>query len=411
MNTALQNPKQRIPQQHTNFEQCLKCTVCTVYCPVAKANPLYPGPKQCGPDGERLRLKDATYYDDALKLCTNCKRCETACPSGVNIGDIIAVARKNHEKAPVSPKRLRDYVLSHTDLFGSISAPLAPVVNTLTSVKPVKKLMHHMVGIDEHKSLPKYSRTSFRKWFAAQTESQKQFDEQVCFFHGCYVNYNNPQQGKDFVKVMNAMGVGVQLLKKESCCGVPLIANGYFKKAEKNAQSNVKAMRDLPSPMPVLSTSSTCAFTLKQEYPHVLDVDNSAVADQIFYVTRYLLKRVMEGKKLNLKSTPLRVLYHTPCHLERSGNVIFTLELLKLIPDLDLVVLDSQCCGSAGTYGFKSENYETSMKIGQSLFEQVRAQEADFIVSDCETCKWQLDENTQLETLHPITLLARALAD
>ncbi len=170
-------------------------------------------------------------------------------------------------------------------------------------------------------------------------------------------------------------------------------------------------MSQLPQAMPVLSTSSTCAFTLKQEYPHVLDVDNSAVADQIYYVSRFLLKRVMEGKTLKLKSTPLRVLYHTPCHLERSGNVIFTLELLKLIPDLELIVLDSQCCGSAGTYGFKSENYDTSMKIGQSLFEQIRSQQADFIVSDCETCKWQLDENTQLETLHPITLLAKALAD
>ncbi|STQ75208.1 anaerobic glycerol-3-phosphate dehydrogenase subunit GlpC [Grimontia hollisae] len=405
MNTAQHS------QRETRFEQCLKCTVCTVYCPVAKANPLYPGPKQCGPDGERLRLKDATFYDDALKMCTNCKRCETACPSGVNIGDIIALARKNHEKAPVNPKRLRDYVLSHTDLFGSLSAPLAPVVNTLTAIKPVKKLMHHTVGIDEHKSLPTYSRTTFRKWFDSQKETQNQFAEQVCFFHGCYVNYNNPQQGKDLVKVLNAMGIGVQLLDKERCCGVPLIANGFFKKAKKNAETNVGEIRQLPQSMPVISTSSTCAFTLKQEYPHVLDVDNSAVADQIYYVTRFLLKRIMEGKTLKLKSTPLRVLYHTPCHLERSGNVIFTLELLKLIPDLELVVLDSQCCGSAGTYGFKTENYDTSIKIGQALFDQIRAQQADFIITDCETCKWQLDENTQLEAIHPITLLAKALAD
>lgn len=74
----------------TSFDQCIKCTVCTVYCPVAKANPQYPGPKQCGPDGERLRIKSPDFYDETLKLCTNCKRCETACPSGVKIGDSIA---------------------------------------------------------------------------------------------------------------------------------------------------------------------------------------------------------------------------------------------------------------------------------------------------------------------------------
>ncbi len=69
---------------HANqtFDQCIKCTVCTAYCPVAKANPAYPGPKQAGPDGERLRIKSPELFDSALKYCTNCKRCEVACPSG-----------------------------------------------------------------------------------------------------------------------------------------------------------------------------------------------------------------------------------------------------------------------------------------------------------------------------------------
>ena len=65
-------------QQHNisdnNFEQCIKCTVCTVYCPVAAVNPDYPGPKQAGPDGERLRLKKFGFYDETLKYCINCKR-------------------------------------------------------------------------------------------------------------------------------------------------------------------------------------------------------------------------------------------------------------------------------------------------------------------------------------------------
>lgn len=82
-----------------SFESCIKCTVCTTYCPVAKVNPLYPGPKQAGPDGERLRLKDPALYDEALKYCTNCKRCEVACPSDVKIGDIIQRARADFARA------------------------------------------------------------------------------------------------------------------------------------------------------------------------------------------------------------------------------------------------------------------------------------------------------------------------
>ena len=83
-----------------NFEQCIKCTVCTVYCPAAAANPLFPGPKQAGPDGERLRLKQPGFYDEALKYCLNCKRCEVACPSNVRIGDIIQLAL-SHELADI----------------------------------------------------------------------------------------------------------------------------------------------------------------------------------------------------------------------------------------------------------------------------------------------------------------------
>ena len=81
-----------------NFEQCIKCTVCTVYCPVIPVNPEYPGPKQAGPDEERLRLKRGEYFDEALKYCLNCKRCEVACPSNVKIGDIIQLARIKYSK-------------------------------------------------------------------------------------------------------------------------------------------------------------------------------------------------------------------------------------------------------------------------------------------------------------------------
>ncbi len=82
----------------TRFESCIKCTVCTTACPVSRVNPRYPGPKQAGPDGERLRLKDGALYDDALKYCINCKRCEVACPSDVKIGDIIQRARAQYSQ-------------------------------------------------------------------------------------------------------------------------------------------------------------------------------------------------------------------------------------------------------------------------------------------------------------------------
>ena len=83
-----------------NFEECMKCTICTAYCPVVPVNPRYPGPKQAGPDGERLRLKDPYFFNQALKYCLNCKRCEVVCPSGVAVADIIQSARIKYSKEP-----------------------------------------------------------------------------------------------------------------------------------------------------------------------------------------------------------------------------------------------------------------------------------------------------------------------
>ena len=113
-------------QSRDNFEQCIKCTVCTVYCPVLAVNPDYPGPKQAGPDGERYRLKNPEFYDYALKYCLNCKRCEVACPSNVRIGDIIQRARLTYDRKPV---KLRDRMLAETDFVGTMASAFAPITN------------------------------------------------------------------------------------------------------------------------------------------------------------------------------------------------------------------------------------------------------------------------------------------
>lgn len=392
-----------------SFENCIKCTVCTTYCPVAKVNPNYPGPKQAGPDGERLRLKDPLLYDDALKYCTNCKRCEVACPSDVKIGDIIQRAKANYSQHKPT---LRDAILSHTDLMGTLSTPFAPIVNMTTGLKPVRKLLDKALKIDHRRELPKYSQGTFRHWYKKQAAEQAKFADQVAFFHGCFVNYNHPQLGKDLVSVFNAMGIGVQLLKREKCCGVPLIANGFIEQAKKQARVNAESLTDavIGKGIPVVATSSTCAFTIRDEYPHVLDVDTTQVREHVELATRYLYRLLDGGRELKLKSTPMKIAYHTPCHMEKMGWTPYTLALLQMIPGVELTVLDSQCCGIAGTYGFKKENYETSQGIGAGLFRQIEESGVDLVVTDCETCKWQIEMSTSKKCEHPISLLARAIA-
>lgn len=393
-----------------NFEQCVKCTVCTVYCPVTAVNPLYPGPKQAGPDGERYRLKHKNFYNEALKYCLNCKRCEVACPSGVKISDIILQARNKYSHGSAS---LRDRMLAHTDLMGGLATRLSPTVNTLLRFKPVKLAMDLSLGIDRRRTFPAYTPRKFTTWFRRYAaERQDRFENQVTYFHGCYVNYNYPRLGKDLVKVMNTVGWGVQLMKDEKCCGVARIANRLIKQATDAAKINLREMsRQVEKGQQIIATSSTCVLTMRDEYNHVLGLDNSNVRDNLMTATRFLYKLVESGKvKLAFKPDfRMHVAYHTPCHLSRLGWSIYTIELLKLIPGLQLTVLDLNCCGIAGTYGFKKENYKYSQAIGKPLFDSIAEVAPDCVVTDCETCKWQIEMSTGVKVYNPISIIADAL--
>ena len=375
-----------------NFEECMKCTICTAYCPVVPVN-----------------LKDPYFFNQALKYCLNCKRCEVVCPSGVKVADIIQSARIKYDHA--QPK-LRDVVLANTDFMGKLARPFAPIVNGTTALGVTKTVLDATFAIDKHRTFPKYSGRSFERWLKLRAKEQAKFEKQVAYYHGCYVNYNYPRLGKDFVKVMNALGIGVQLLDKEKCCGVALIANGMSKKATKNAKHNVDVIQKaVDAGLKVLTTSSTCVMTIREEYPGLLQVDNSGIKDSILLATRYIYQLIESGQaQLKFKENyRARIAYHIPCHLEKLGWGIFSTELLKMIPGVEFTLLDSNCCGISGTYGFKKENYEASQAIGKPLFDQIKSVNPDFVACDCETCKWQLEMSTPYKVKHPISILAEAL--
>ncbi len=400
-------------EQNTNaesFEQCLKCTVCTVYCPMVAVNPDYPGPKQAGPDGERYRLKNPVFYDEALDLCLNCKRCEVACPSNVKIGDIIQSARlKYSSKKP----KLRDFILANTDLMGTVASTMAPVVNFTLGLKPVKAVMDTVLAVDHHRTFPKYTGQKFETWFKRYAlKKQEEYTKKVSYFHGCYANYNYPKLAKDFVKIMNAIGYGVNLLEKEKCCGVALISNGFKDQAVKHAELNLGSIRKaVGRGEPVLATSSTCTFTMRDEYAHILEIDNSDVRNSIALATKFIFELVDAGKvKLVFKDDyRKRIAYHTPCHMEKLGWAVYSTSLMRMIPGVDFNMLDSQCCGIAGTYGFKKEHYNDSQNIGAPVFRQIKDLQVDMVATDCETCKWQIEMSAGVEVQNPISIIADAL--
>jgi glycerol-3-phosphate dehydrogenase subunit C len=306
--------------------------------------------------------------------------------------------------------RARDFILSRTDLMGSIATRAAPFFNFFLRLFPVKFLLDHFFLISGKATLPEYKSETFKAWYKKNRSTQNNFKEKVIYFHGCYVNYNDNNLGKAVISLMNAMEIGVVTVD-EKCCGVPLIANSYLDKAKKNARFNIdilgKAVKD--TNMKIVSTSSSCMLALKHEYPGILTLDTRPIAPHLAYITEFI------HKQFELKGVPimsplgLKAVYHAPCHLERMGGVIYTIGVLKMIPGLRLTVLHSECCGISGTYGFKKECSQICEDVGADLFSRIESLQPDIVVSDCETCKWQIEMNTKYKVAHPVELLAMAI--
>ena len=393
-----------------NFEQCQKCSICDSVCPMKEVNPLYPGPKQAGPDGERYRLKDPKFFDEALAYCLNCKRCEVACPSGVKVADLIAQARLKYGS---HSHVLRNWTLANTDIVGTLAAPFAPIVNYAFSLDQVSSLMDTFLAVDKRRTFPSYSGEKFITWFRKNAPSQEGFKHYITYFHGCYVNYNFPQLGKDFVTLLNACGYGVRLMEREKCCGTPAISGGFTAQAVRQAKSNMAAMKKAlaEGSEAVLTSSSSCTFTMRDEYPNILGVDNSEILDSLQLATKWIFEKVEAGE-IHLafrKGWRRRAAYHTSCHINKMGWPVYSISLLKMIPGMDLKVIPSNCCGICGTFGFKKENYRYSQAIGAKLFEDIRLANVPEVVTDCETCKWQIEMCAGLPVMNPVSILAEAM--
>ncbi len=397
-----------------NFEQCTKCTICTVYCPMLEVNPLYPGPKQAGPDGERYRLREPMYYDEALRYCLNCKRCEMSCPSGVRIGDIITLAKIKNSKIRRAP--LRDRLLAQTDMLGSMASYVAPVVNSTLSSKWFRKALDGVLSIDQRSTLPRYTGERFTTWYRKEEQAAKQkaYPRRLAYFYGCWVNYHNPDLGRAMIEVFNAVGCGLVLMDEGRCCGREKISSGMLRSAQSDAMANLEAFREAVGEggaVKVVATSPACIYTLRESYHNILGLDVADIKERLTLATRYLYRLMERGEiRFAFRSDyHRRVAYHSACYMERLGWTLYSTSLLRHIPGVELTMLPSQCCGRAGSYALRSENYHFSEAIGGSLFEIVESMDVDYIVTDCESCHEQIASHTSKRVLHPIEILAEAL--
>ncbi|MFQ5400712.1 MAG: anaerobic glycerol-3-phosphate dehydrogenase subunit C [Anaerolineae bacterium] len=397
----------------SSIDACIKCNVCVTACPVAAVTDLFPGPKYEAPQSGRFRGSQQPLPDHSVDYCSGCRVCNIVCPTGVKIAEINARARADMVAANAVPwrNRLRNNLIARSELLGKLGQPVAPLANLTLRLKMVRALLETALGIARHAPLPHFSSFRFSRWFHKRrrpvTSSRK-----VVYFHGCSTEYYEPRVGQAAVYVLEANGFEV-IVPPQNCCGLPLLSNGEFKAAQRYYDGNLRKLADYARQgIPIVGSSTSCTLTLKEEAPELLSQfgeEAQLLARSTYDIHEFLLQLLDAGTlKEPSRPLPLTLAYHAPCQYRAHRLGVPSVELLRLIPELQIVESRAACCGIAGTYGFKQEKYQIGMEVGRPLFEFVAAVDGPLVVCDSETCRWQITHATGVPTVHPIELLAAA---
>ena len=236
------------------FEHCIRCTLCVENCPVFKVNEHYPGPKQAGPNAQRFRLDDQKIDEAWIKYCTQCHRCQTACPYGVDPAHIIRRAQLAYGRTHW--RSFSAVLFANNYYLGLTGSTLAPIFNRVSRLGLVRRFMQAL-GISKYLPFPSFNLRSLRISRKHSGRGQRK----VAFFYGCFLNYNQPQLGRIMRDFLASTGLEV-VLPPQVCCGLPALGNGDLKTALRFAKKNAKVLgRYIEQGYDVVYACTSCGHT------------------------------------------------------------------------------------------------------------------------------------------------------
>jgi len=343
-------------------------------------------------------------------LCIHCVACRIECPAGIDISSMMVEAKaayvEEHGLAPT------DWFLSRVDLWSKLATRFPILWNALLKSGPARWLIERTVGLSRHRSLPRAHRTSFlrRAERLGLTKARPQAPgPRVAYFVDLFANYFDQELAESVVGVLRQAGVNVLVPKRQKGSGMAALVAGDLDHARELAQANLRALGDtVRDGYTVVCSEPTAALMLRHEYLKLTDdLDAMLVAENTMDVGQYLAGLSGRGHLPAPKHPlPVRVGYHQPCHLRALEVGTPGLDLIRMIPELDVEFIDRGCSGMAGTFGMATDNFRTSRRAGRGLLNRLQDDDIELGATECGTCRMQMEQGATKRTLHPVKLLS-----
>lgn len=396
-------------------ERCHGCGTCRDFCPTAQATnhdllssrgrgallqALLAGEL---PAAEAKRPEVREIFDS----CLGCSLCAVHCPTAVDIAPLAAAFREAFTP-PLA--HARDRFLGSLPKLGYLLGPTAGgAVLKAGGLAPARMMNRALLGIRTDLKPPRLSSS-----FAFDPAKLYRFPGsgagKALYFYGCFGNTYNPDgEAKLAVSVLGALGVEV-IVPPQACCGVSKMTRGLLDAAAPDVRHNRENL--LPyvrEGFRVVASAPSCLLALRREQPRFFpgrEGDELAAAcTGLFPFLRPLVKE----RRASLGAVPLRVVYQTPCHGTVLGDCRDEVEVLKMIPGLEVLDVTQECCGLSGSFGAEARRGALSEAIAEPLMARIRRSAPDAVVTPCGSCKAQDESHLPWPVVHPLALLARAL--
>jgi len=359
----------------------------------------------------------STAMYDTMDLCIGCKGCKRECPTGVDMAKMKVEFLYHYRKHHRLP--LKDRLIAYLPRYAPVAARLSYVLNLRDRIPGLAWLSEKLLGLSAERSLPRWRADYFDDRYQT-TDSTRDTGSEVVLLVDTFERYFEPEIARAALAVLKAAGYQVNLLqpldgKYPLCSGRTFLAVGLVDEARVEARRMLDALKPyLARGVPVIGLEPSCLLTLRDEFRSMLPgVETDALAEHALLLEEFLAQQQQAGR-LQLELKPLsarRALVHGHCHQKAFGTMSAMLQALALIPELEVEVIDSGCCGMAGAFGYEASHYDTSMKMAElGLLPAVRAANNDtLLVANGTSCRHQIRDGAHRQSRHISCVLKEAL--